>query len=95
MSPAEILIFGLAVYRLSRFFTRDFLFNKQRNKIWAKYPPESTKIGYLFTCEWCMSIWVALALYLSRMIIPTPTYVVEVVLAASAIAGMLTAHEDR
>jgi hypothetical protein len=42
-----------------------------------------------------MSIWVALALYLSRMIIPTPTYVVEVVLAASAIAGMLTAHEDR
>jgi hypothetical protein len=29
------------------------------------------------------------------MIVPTPTYVLEVVLAASAIAGLLTAHEDK
>jgi hypothetical protein len=95
MTFIEALIFGLATYRITRFLTRDVLFNGTRDKIWNKYPPESSKIGYLFTCEWCMSIWVALVLQISRMIIPTPTYVVEIVFAMSAIAGLLTAYEDK
>lgn len=95
MTAIELVIFGLATYRLTRLITRDVIMAPLVNRVWKKFPPESSKIGYVFTCEWCMSIWVALTLQLSRMIIPTPTYVLEVVLAASAIAGLLTAHEDR
>lgn len=95
MTIIELIIYGLATYRLTRLITRDVIMAPLVNRVWKRFPPESSKIGYLFTCEWCMSIWVALALQLSRMIVSTPTFVVEVVLAASAIAGLLTAHEDR
>jgi hypothetical protein len=95
MTFIDLLIFGLATYRLTRLITRDTIMAPVVNCVWKRFPPETSKIGYLFTCEWCMSIWVASLLQLSRMIIPTPTYVFEVVLAASAIAGLLTAHEDK
>jgi len=95
MTPIELIIFGLATYRLTRLITRDVIMASLVEKVWKRYPPETSKFGYLFTCEWCMSIWVASLLQLSRMIVPTPTYVLEVVLAASAIAGLLTAHEDK
>jgi hypothetical protein len=44
---------------------------------------------------WCTSVWVASLLVISRIIIPEATQVVETVLALSAIAGLLSAHEDR
>lgn len=95
MTFIELAIFGLATYRLTRLVTRDAIMAPVVEKVWKKYPPEKSKVGYLLTCEWCLSIWVASLLQLCRMIVPTPTFVVEVVLAASAIAGLLTAHEDR
>jgi hypothetical protein len=95
LNIVDFIVFSLAIYRATRLVTQDEIFSNVRNRIWNRYPPETTRIGYLFTCEWCMSIWVASLLQLSRMIIPTPTYVFEVVLAASAIAGLLTAHEDK
>lgn len=94
-TPTELAVRGLAAYRLTRFLTRDELAAPLREAVWRRYPPETTKPGYLLTCDWCASIWTASALQMSRMIAPRTTTAVETVLALSAVAGLLAAHEDR
>lgn len=95
MTLVELAIYGLATYRLSRLVTRDELLSGPREWLWKKFPPESTKIGYWLTCVWCVSVWSASLFVISRIIIPEATYVVAVVLSLSAIAGLLTAYEDK
>lgn len=94
-SATDLARTSLATYRLSRFAVEDELFEPIRSKIWKRYPPESTKIGYLFTCYWCTSIYAASALQISRMIAPKTTRVVETALAASAVAGIVAARLDQ
>jgi hypothetical protein len=90
----ELTILALATYRITRLFTRDTILNTLRNRFWDRFPPESTKLGYLFTCEWCLSVWVASVIFISAMI-NTVTVLVVAPFALSAIAGLLTAYEDR
>jgi hypothetical protein len=90
----EFVILALATFRLTRLITRDVITESLRNRVWKKYPPESSKVGYLFTCEWCMSIWTASLLY-GCFIITSVTVIVVVPLALSAVAGLLTAYEDK
>jgi len=85
---------GLATFRITRLATRDTIFESARNKFWGRFPPESSKLGYLLTCEWCTSMWVASGVYISAMIIPVLVLVYSV-FALSAIAGLLTAYEDK
>jgi hypothetical protein len=94
MTIIEFLIMGLATYRITRLFTRDVIFDGFRNWYWKKFPPESSKLGYLLTCDWCLSIWTGSLVVASVMIIPVLVYVYAV-FAVSAIAGLLTAYEDR
>jgi len=94
-SALQIAILGLATYRTTRLFTRDTILNPIRNWIWKKCPPEKSFIGYLLTCEWCMSVWVGSGFVLSAIIIPEVTYIVATISALSAIAGLLTAYEDK
>jgi hypothetical protein len=91
----ELLVAGLATYRIARLVVRDEIFSRPRNAIWKKFPPEKSQFGYLFTCMWCTSIWVASLLEISRIIIPNIVHPVEVVLALSAIAGLLAAYEEK
>jgi hypothetical protein len=91
----ELIILGLAVFRLTRLLTRDVILDELRERIWSRFPPERSKIGYLFTCEWCLSIWTGSLLYLSSILMPTTTSVIATVLALSAVAGLLAAYEDR
>lgn len=93
MTLLEFIILGLATYRITRFVTTDALFESARNRIWERYPV-NTKIGYLFTCNWCMSFWVGSIVVLSAMIV-TELVVVYAVFAVSAIAGLLTAYEEK
>lgn len=93
MTLLEFLILGLATYRITRFVTTDTLFEPLRNKIWKRFPL-NTRIGYLFTCNWCMSFWVGSVVIFSAMII-TELVFVYAVFAVSAIAGLLTAYEDK
>jgi hypothetical protein len=95
MTLVELAIYGLATYRLSRLVTRDELLSGPREWLWKKFPPESTKIGYWLTCIWCVSVWSASLFVISRIIIPEATNIVAIVLALSAIAGLLTAYEDK
>lgn len=95
MTIIEFLILGFAVFRLTRLFTRDIIFEGFREKVWRRYPPESKGFGYLLTCEWCLSIWLGSLVYLSSILMPTATRAITTVLALSAIAGLLAAYEDR
>lgn len=94
MTAIDLIVYGLATYRLTRLITRDVITARLRDWVWSKRPPESSKIGYLFTCEWCMSIWTASVLVVSS-IITDITDIAAWVLALSAVAGLLTAYEDK
>jgi len=89
------IVGAFATYRLSRLMTRDEILSPLRNRLWKRYPPETSKVGYLFTCMWCMSIWSASTLVLSGIIIPKITFYFGLVLSFSAVAGLLAAYEDR
>ena len=89
------VILGLATFRIARFLVIDELFSSARNRLWKRFPPETNKFGYLFTCVWCMSFWTASLLVISRIIMPTITLYVCLAFALSAVAGLLAAYEDK
>jgi hypothetical protein len=91
----HLLILGLAAWRGTRFVVEDALFEPIRAKIWAKWPPESTKIGYLLTCYWCSGFWISVILTLIFLFGGTIGLVIVLILALSAIVGLLQAFLDR
>jgi len=94
-STTDLVRTGLATYRLTRLITRDTITAPIREKVWKNHPPHQSKIGYVLTCDWCSSIYAASVLEISRIIAPRLTARVETVLALSAVAGLLTAYEDK
>lgn len=88
------VILTLAVYRLSRLVVEDAVLEPLRTRVWAKFPP-SNMIGYWFTCYWCTSIWFATLVVVSYTIVPVPTMFVSLILALSAITGIIAARVDR
>lgn len=93
ISLAYYLIIVLASYRLTRMLTVDVIFEGLREKVWKKYSTE-TKLGYLFTCSWCMSIWTTAFLVVLFLVVPVFAYVVSLVLSISAIVGFIAARLD-
>ncbi len=85
----HLILMALATYRICRFLIEDFLFNPIRDRIWGKFPPESTKIGYLFTCYWCTSLWVALGVVVLYIFVPWLAIPVYAVCAISAVVGFI------
>lgn len=59
----DLVILALAVHRITRLIIADVILEKFRQRVWKKYPPYGNGIGYLLTCEWCMSLWVATPVY--------------------------------
>jgi hypothetical protein len=89
----SFVILALATYRITRLLTRDVITEGFRNWWWSKFPPIKG-LGYLLTCEWCLSIWVA-SILVGFAMITTVTIAVASVFALSAVAGLLTAYEDK
>lgn len=77
-----------AVYRLTKLTIDDEILADVREKIWEKFPPETTKIGYLTTCPWCVSIWMGGVIFGLRKISPETADYVSAVLASSAATGI-------
>jgi hypothetical protein len=88
LNPIALLLLALATFRISRLFIVDVIFDDIRNKVWEKYPP-TTKVGYLFTCTWCMSFWVASLITICYTIVPVATVVACIPFALSAVAGLV------
>jgi hypothetical protein len=89
----QLIILSLATFRFSRLLTTDVIFDDLRQRLWKRYSP-LTKLGYLFTCNWCMSVWVASLLTICYTIVPTATVVVALPFALSAVAGIITSRYD-
>ena len=90
MNTFTFIILCLAVYRFTRFITTDTIFNSARKRLWRRFPPETTKLGYFSTCPWCISVWLASLTYFSYTIFPQATYAVCGVFAISAVVGLLS-----
>lgn len=58
------LVAALATRRLTSLIVDDEITSNVREAIWAKRPPEESKIGYLFTCRKCSSVWAGFAVLL-------------------------------
>jgi hypothetical protein len=89
LNPIALILLALATYRISRLLIADVIFDNLRNKIWEKFQPNNTKIGYLFTCYWCMSIWVASLITICYTIVPVATTIACIPFALSAVAGLI------
>lgn len=87
------LVLSLATFRTARLLTTDVIMDDVRQRIWKRYPP-ITKFGYLFTCNWCMSIWTASIITICYTIVPVATLIVALPFAFSAVAGLISSKLD-
>ena len=94
ITTVTFVVLALAAYRITHLITTDAIADGFRNWVWSKYPPE-TKIGYLITCNWCTGFWVSLLFVVAASILPQVTFVVSLVLAISAVIGLLSAWIER
>lgn len=83
-------LLALAAYRIGKLIIEDVIFEKIREKIFKKFPPESTKTGYFFTCYWCTSLWVATLLTVGYILVPSIMLIICLPLALSAVVGILS-----
>ena len=95
MSVLHFIVLALMVYRLTRFFITDTLFEPVREWIFKKKNPTKTTFGYLFTCEWCISLWIALPTMVCYALFPSITLLIGYIFALSALAGLITARLDK
>lgn len=95
ISALHFLVLALMVYRLTRLIVVDTIFEPVRSWIFSKKPPHSSSLGYLFTCEWCISLWLALPTMLLYALFPSTVFLIGCIFALSATAGLITARVDR
>lgn len=94
MSAIDLVIYALAAYRLTRFLVEDHLFEGVREWVWKRRGPD-TKLGYLFTCYWCMGFWMSSLLVAGYILIPSVMFIVALALALSAAVGIISKIVDR
>ena len=94
ITAVNFIILALGAYRMTHIITTDAIADGFRNWVWSKFPPMS-KIGYLITCNWCTGFWVSLLFVVGASILPQFTFVVSLVLAISAVIGLLSALIER
>jgi len=96
--PVLLLLGALAVSRLTRLLVADELLAAPRARIvrWAEGTAERRahpQLGYLATCPWCVSVWVAAGWALLVALAPAAALVAGAILAWSAAAGLLASWE--
>lgn len=88
-----IILVALSTYRLTRLVTADRITQKLREAVIAR----GEMVGYLATCDWCLSIWVAPIP--SSLVIMFPgnrlILVGLLALSASALTGLLAGIEGK
>lgn len=88
MEAVRLVVYLLAVYRLTRMIMQDEILDGPRNWVYGKVKPGG-KIEYLIGCPWCLSIWVAIPLAILYIRSPDGMMVAGLPLAGSAITGIL------
>ena len=88
MKAISLITDVLATYRLTKLIMDDKITEDFRNLIFEKFPRDS-KLAYLLTCPWCVSIWAGLTIFTLRRISPETADLISGLLAASAVTGVV------
>ena len=93
MTPLLMILVALATYRLTRLLTADRL--TQRLREWAIGRGEM--IGYMATCDWCLSIWLAPIPATLAVLYPENRLLIIGLLAlsSSALTGLIASVEGK
>lgn len=83
----------LAVKRLTKLVQDDYITEPLRDKFYKKFPPNTSKVGYLVSCPWCLSIWIGAGYFTLRKTNPELTDFLSSVLTASLVSGVLSQRE--
>jgi hypothetical protein len=94
IEPLTFVIYSLAAFRITRALVEDVVFERLRNAIWKRFPPR-TMLGYLFTCYWCLGIYVATFLTAGYILVPSVMFYVALIFALSAMTGIIQKLLDR
>ena len=86
----HVFLLALGTHRLARLIIEDAILETPREALFKRFPPETTRIGYLLTCYWCLSIWIALIFVLCYILVPTATLVAALILTISSVTGLLS-----
>lgn len=86
-----LVVLALATFRLARFVTADTfpLWLPLRDRILDRWPPRPGAVSELLACPWCCSVWLAAGLLAWWLLSPATLGPVAVILALSAVAGLL------
>lgn len=99
VSATGLTVGALSTYRITRLITTDTITEGLRTRLWERYPPESTKLGYLVTCDHCSAVYAALAVAVlatgTMPTMPKPVQAVSnVALATLALSGAVSLYHD-
>ena len=94
ISVLHFIVLALLVYRVTRVIVIDHVLTPLRERIWDKFNPEDSYIGYFFTCPWCVSLWVSLVVIIFYAFFPSTLFIIGCIFSLSAIAGLITARLD-
>lgn len=86
-SALTFLVDLVAVYRLTKLITEDRITEEMREFIWDR-TQQGSKLNYLISCPWCVSIWAGVAIFTLRKISPDTADWLSAVLASSAATGL-------
>ena len=85
---------ALATYRLTKLVIDDKITEDVRERVWARFgQPDESKVGYLLTCPWCVSIYAGTAVALLRRYRSSHWSTAASALAFSALTGILAERE--
>lgn len=86
----------LAVWRMTRLVTVDYLTDPFRHWVARRSGPEG-KLTYLVECPWCFSVWLAPPIVFAAVWWPDnrAVWIAMLAGAASAMSGLLSGFEDR
>lgn len=94
MLVVSLVVAALAVARVTRLLTEDFLTVGYRRWVVSRWGEES-KMSYLVHCPWCTSIWVALPVMPIAVLFPNLWVIGALSIpAASLVAGQLQSDKE-
>lgn len=93
MTALTVALIAAATYRLTRLVTADRITEPVRAWVEQRGP----RVGYLVTCDWCLSVWIAPVPTVLAVTFPGNRVVLAVLVAltASAVTGLVSVVEQR
>ena len=98
-SATAVTVGALATYRLTRLITTDTITEPLREMWWRRFPPETSKLGYIPTCDHCSAVYAAagvtaLAVGATRHAPRQVQFVSNVLIATLALSGAVSLYHD-